>query len=91
MVRVEKASSIFPTADILSYYETTASFDSNARGFIIEKGFQEWLLAVNIEHEAKKPDMEFPNIRALRSMSPVTDLITLIPNLIGGATNEQPV
>ena len=41
-----------------------------------------------MDHAAKTPAMEFSTIRVQLSMPLMTDLVTLIANLIGGAANE---
>lgn len=85
----EKASSVFPAADVLVYYEESARFSSNDRELIIKEGFQEWLLAVNINHTAGTAAAERrQNMYAPHSVRRVTDLVVLIANLIGGAAYE---
>lgn len=85
----EKASSIFPAADILMYYETNAIFDSSDRGFIIEKGFQEWLLASIVDNTEKTAATEQLKIRVPYPGWYATDLVILIANLIGGAASDS--
>jgi len=86
----EKASSIFPAADILSYYEKNAYFNVSDREFIIEKGFQEWLLAANYVQKVETAASEYrSNIYMPRSDRCFTDIVILIANLVGGAMDES--
>jgi hypothetical protein len=82
----DKASSVFPAADIWKYYESNASFNSGDRGFIVEKGLQEWLLAVVISRPAKIAATGCLGIHTPRTGA---DIVILIANLIGGAADES--
>jgi len=86
----EKASSIFSAADILSYYEKNAYFNTNDRKLINEKGFQEWLLAASFIQKVETAALEYrSNIYMPFSERYFTDIVILIANLIGGAMNES--
>jgi len=81
----EKASSVFPAADIFTYYEKGAGFNSSDRGFIIEKGFREWLLAADIDHTPQTAAISHIGICAPHTNPRAADLVILLANLIGGA------
>lgn len=84
----ERASSVFSAEDVLSYYESTATFNSSDRMFIIEKGSQEWLLADNIDYMAGTSVSERVSIRVTPIEHRMTELVILIANLIGGEVGE---
>jgi len=72
----------------LNYYEKIAYFNSGDRRFIIEKGFQEWLLAVIIGTPAKAAAAGCLNISVPCPGPRISDLVILIANLIGGIADE---
>lgn len=80
----EKAGSVFPAADILTYYEKNIGWNSSDRAFIIENGVQEWLLTVITEHTSKTAAAERLCIREPYTNQSAADLVILIANLIGG-------
>lgn len=84
----EQAGSIFPAADILDYYETNACFHLIDREFIIEKGFQEWLLAVITGHTVE-PAANCNHAFMQHQVRHETDIVVLIANLVGGGANES--
>jgi hypothetical protein len=85
----DKAGSAFPAADIMTYYEKDAYFNSNDREIIIEKGFQEWLLAFTSYHTPHSvAGLRLENIYSLYPKRRGIDMVILIANLIGGVTNE---
>ena len=81
---------MFAAAQTLAHYEGKARFNSNDRAFIIERGFQEWLLA------AANNNCASGNAAGASNRSPARhngrkreELVILIANLIGGAVYEQ--
>jgi len=76
-------------ADILTYYEKDACLNSDDRGFIITKGFQEWLLAFIFDHTVESAALKNQNsIYTPHSVRNFADIVILMANLVGGAMDE---